>query len=331
MTLTTVARRSGAAPARKGRGSRRTALAWIVLRRLRDAVVVLAFVLVAIFLIGHFVGDPASAYAPPDATDAQLAQLRHSLGLDEPFWVQFADFLRDVVRLDTGTSIWQQRPAMDAVMEVLPNTVLLAAAGTLAAGVVGVLTGVLAGANPGSLADRIINVCSVVSLSVANFWVGLLLIIVFAVQLELVPTSGWYDWRGLVLPIATLAFIHGGRICQVTRSAVLGEMTKPYVQAARSRGLPRWRLVGGHVVRNAGTTVLTTVGWESARMLGGSLYPIELVFGWPGVGPLMTTSASRHDFPIVEAAVLVTASLVILINLVVDVATHLFDRRSQAT
>lgn len=308
-----------------------TTLTSIVLRRLRDAVIAVFLVLVVIFLIGHFLGDPAAAYAPPDATDEQLAAIRHSLGLDRPFLAQFGEFLRDIVTFDIGTSVWQQRPAMDAVMEVLPNTVILALAGTFTAGVVGVVGGTLAGSRPGSAIDKVVNFFTVLSLSVPNFWVGLLLIIVFAVQMRVVPTSGWYDWRGLVLPIATLAFIHGGRICQVTRSVVFGELAKPYVQVARSHGLPWWRVVGGHIMRNAGATVLTTVGWEFARMFGGAIFPVELVFGWPGVGPLMTTAASRHDFPIVEAAVLATATLVIAVNLVVDVAAHLADRRAQAT
>jgi len=295
--------------------------------RLRDAVLVQLLVVITIFVIGFYVGDPVSAYAPPDATPEQLDQLRHSLGLDRPFWVQFGHYLADLARLDVGTSVWQQRPAMEAVWEVIGNTILLAVLGAVAATVFGVVGGILAGARPGSRTDKVINLISVVSLSVASFWIGLLLIIVFAVRLNLVPTSGWYEWRGLILPVATLGFIHGGRICQVTRSVVVGEMSKPYVLVARSRGLPWRRLVAGHVLRNVAVTVMTTAGWEFARMFGGSIYPIEVVFAWPGLGPLMTTAAHRHDFPIVEAAVLITGALVIVVNLVVDVASHLLDRR----
>ncbi|GAA3728165.1 ABC transporter permease [Plantactinospora mayteni] len=298
-----------------------------MLRRLRDAVIVQFLVVAVIFVIGYYVGDPVSAFASPEATEEQLAQLRRSLGLDQPFWVQFGRYLEDLARLDVGTSVWQQRPAMEAVWEVIGNTVLLAILGAVAATVFGVVGGVLAGTRPGSAVDKVINLISVLSLSVASFWIGLLLIIVFAVRLNMVPTSGWYEWRGLILPVATLGFIHGGRICQVTRSVVLDEMSKAYVLVARSRGLPYRRLVAGHVLRNVAATVLTTAGWEFARMFGGSIYPIEVVFAWPGLGPLMTTAAHRHDFPIVEAAVLITGALVILVNLAVDVASHLLDRR----
>ncbi|MDQ7910112.1 ABC transporter permease [Phytohabitans sp. ZYX-F-186] len=315
-------------PAPRTRRSRtRSSLGRLVLSRLRDAVIVQFLVVVTIFVIGFYVGDPVTAFAPPDATEEQLAQLRHSLGLDQPFWVQFARYLENLIQLDVGTSVWQQRPAMDAVWEVIGNTVLLAVLGAIAAAIFGVVGGVLAGTRPGSLTDRVINLIAVVSLSVASFWIGLLLIIIFAVRLDLVPTSGLYEWRSLILPVATLGFIHGGRICQVTRSVVLDEMSKPYVLVARSRGLPWRRLVARHILRNVAATVLTTAGWEFARMFGGSIYPIEVVFAWPGLGPLMTTAAHRHDFAIVEAAVLITGALVILVNLVVDVASHLLDRR----
>jgi peptide/nickel transport system permease protein len=309
------------------RRRKHSTLGRLVVSRLRDAVVVQFLVVVTIFVIGFYVGDPVAAFAPAEATEEQLEQLRRSLGLDQPFWVQFGHYLENLARLDVGTSVWQQRPAMEAVWEVIGNTVLLAVLGAIAAAIFGIIGGVLAGTRPGSLADKIINLVTVTSLSVASFWIGLLLIIVFAVQLDLVPTSGWYEWRGLILPVATLGFIHGGRICQVTRSVVLSEMSKPYVTVARSRGLPYRRLVAGHILRNVAATVLTTAGWEFARMFGGSIYPIEVVFAWPGLGPLMTTAAHRHDFAIVEAAVLITGALVILVNLAVDVASHLLDRR----
>ncbi|OLT09629.1 hypothetical protein BJF78_30325 [Pseudonocardia sp. CNS-139] len=287
----------------------------------------LFLVLVVIFVIGHVVGDPVRSFASPDATDEQLAQLRSAMGLDRPFHEQFLGFLGDVARLDMGMSLWQQRPAMDAVTEVLANTVVLAVAGLIAAALFGVVGGVLAGSRPGTWVDRVVSTLSVISTSVANFWVGLLLIVVFAVYLRLVPTSGWYTWSSLLLPAVTLGFAHGGRICQVVRAVVLAEMTKPYVLAATSRGLPWRRLVANHALRNSGTTVVTTVGWEFARMFGGSIFPIEVVFAWPGLGPLMTTAAGRHDFPIVAAAVLVTGVLVIVVNAVVDLVGHLMDRR----
>lgn len=307
-------------------GPRTRRIAALIGNRIASAVFVLLLILLVVFLIGHFVGDPVLAYAPPDPTDEQLAQLRHSMGFDRSVWTQLAEFLKGVFTFDLGESIWQKRPAMDAVLEVLPNTLVLAAVGAVAAGVIGVLGGVLSGVRPGTWLDRVVNVLTVASLSVANFWVGLLLIIVFAVQLRIFPTSGWFTWQGIVLPAATIAIIHSGRICQITRAVALQEMSKPHVLVAQSRGLAFRRVVLSHVVRNASPTIATTVGWELARMLGGAIYPIELVFGWPGVGPLMMTASSRHDFPVVEAAVLVTAGFVIVVNLIVDVGNEFLLR-----
>lgn len=309
--------------------SRSRRLARIIVNRLVAAVVVLFLILLIVFLIGHFVGDPVLAYAPPDPSDEQLAQLRHSLGFDRSVWVQLGEFLKGVFTLDLGDSVWQKRPAMDAVMEVLPNTLILGLVGAAVAGVVGVAGGVLSGVRPGSWVDRVVNVLTVASLSVANFWVGLLLIVVFAVQLRWFPTSGWFQWQGMILPVITIAVIHSGRICQLTRAVVLQEMLKGHVLVARSRGLSFRRVVLGHVVRNTAPTILTTVAWELARMLGGAIFPVELVFGWPGVGPLMTTASTRHDFPIVEAAVLVTAGLVIVVNLLVDLANEFVLRTTE--
>lgn len=302
---------------------------WIpapVRRRVTDSIIVLVLLIVSVFIVGYVVGDPVQSFAPPDATPEQLDQIRRSLGLDRPFAVQFVEYLRNLLSLDVGTSVWQQRPAMDAVLEVLPNTIILALCGAVAAAVVGITGGVIAGSMPGSVADRIISFFSVVSISVANFWVGLLLIIVFAVNLNLVPTSGWYSWSGLILPTATLAFIHGGRICNITRSVVIEEISKPYVLTATSRGLSRTRVVVNHVLRNCGLTIVTTAGWEFSRMLGGTIFPIEIVFAWPGLGPLMTTAAGRHDMPIVIAAVLVAGVLVMCISAAVDLLGHVLDR-----
>lgn len=297
-----------------------------VRRRVVDSFIVLVLLVVGVFIVGYVVADPVQSFAPPDATPEQLEQIRRSLGLDRPFAVQFFEYLRNLLNLDVGMSVWQQRPAMDAVLEVLPNTIILAVCGAIAASVVGITTGVIAGSMPGSAIDRVISFFSVVSISVANFWVGLLLIIVFAVNLDLFPTSGWYSWSGLVLPTATLAFIHGGRICSITRSVVIEEISKPYVLTATSRGLSRTRVVLNHVLRNCGLTIVTTAGWEFSRMLGGTIFPIEIVFGWPGLGPLMTTAAGRHDMAIVVGAVLAAGVLVMCVSAAVDVLGYVLDR-----
>jgi peptide/nickel transport system permease protein len=175
--------------------------------------------------------------------------------------------------------------------------------------------------------DRIGNFLSVVALSVPNFWLGLLVIVVFAVQLGLLPTSGFADWRGLILPAGVLGIVHGGRIFQLVRSATFEEMTKPYALVARSKGLPNALILWKHVLRNTAVTIATTVGWEYVRMMGGAAFAVEVVFAWPGIGQLMIHAASRQDFPVLQAAVIVAGAFVIFTNALVDLIYRCLDMR----
>lgn len=297
------------------------------LARLRDGLMVLLLVTIVIFVLGHVVGNPARVMAPVDATEEQIARLERQLGLDRPFHEQFVSYFAALVRGDFGQSIWQDRPALTVVLEALPATILLTAAGLVLAGVFGSLFGILAGALPGSAVDRVGNFLSVVALSVPNFWLGLLLIVIVAVQWRALPTSGFTGWQSLVLPAVTLALVHGGRIFQLVRSATYEEMTKPYVLVARSKGLPGRIVLWKHVFRNTAVTVVTTVGWEYVRMMGGAAFAIEVVFAWPGIGQLMINAASRQDFPVLQAAVVVAGAFVILANALVDLCYRLVDTR----
>lgn len=280
-----------------------------------------------IFVLGHVVGNPAKVMAPVDATEEQIARLSRQLGLDRPFHEQFISYFGALLRGDFGESLWQNRPALTIVLEALPATVLLTIAGIVLAGLFGSVFGTLAGAWPNSALDRIGNFVSIVALSVPNFWLGLLLIVVVAVQLRALPTSGFTGWQSLVLPAVTLALVHGGRIFQLVRSATFEEMTKPYALVARSKGLPDRVILWKHIFRNTAVTVVTTVGWEYVRMMGGAAFAIEVVFAWPGIGQLMINAASRHDFPVLQAAVIVAGAFVIMANSVVDLVYRLVDVR----
>jgi peptide/nickel transport system permease protein len=297
------------------------------LRRLRDGVVVLLLVTLVIFVLGHVVGDPALVMAPVDAKEEEIARLRHQLGLDRPFSEQFFSYFGSLARGDFGQSLWQNRPALTVVIEALPATVILTVAGIVLAGLGGSLLGVFAGARPESALDRTGNFLSVIALSVPNFWLGLLLIVVFAVQLGVLPTSGFGDWRSLILPSAVLGVVHGGRIFQLVRSATFEEMTKPYALVARSKGLPDILILWKHVLRNTAVTIMTTVGWEYVRMMGGAAFAVEVVFAWPGIGQLMIHAASRQDFPVLQAAVIVAGAFVIFTNALVDLLYRLVDTR----
>jgi peptide/nickel transport system permease protein len=297
------------------------------LRRLRDGVMVLLLVTLVIFVLGHVVGDPALVMAPVDAKEEEIARLRQQLGLDRPFREQFVNYFGSLMRGDFGQSLWQNRPAISVVLEALPATIVLTLAGIFLAGLGGSLLGVLAGARPESALDRVGNFLSVVSLSVPNFWLGLLLIVVFAVQLGIFPTSGFGGWTSLILPSAVLGAVHGGRIFQLVRSATFEEMTKPYALVARSKGLPDGLILRKHILRNTAVTIMTTIGWEYVRMMGGAAFAIEVVFAWPGIGQLMIHAASRQDFPVLQAAVIVAGAFVVLTNALVDLFYRALDTR----
>ena len=309
--------------ARTGRSS----VTGIVLRRLRDGVVTLFLVVTVIFALTNVVGDPALVYAPVDASDEEIERLARAFGLDRPFLERYGEYVVNIFRGDFGDSNWQQRPALDAVLDALPATVMLTFVGIIGAALFGMVGGILAGARPNSLFDKISNFFSVVALSVPNFWLGLLLIFVFAVSFGWFPTSGQFGWNSIVLPAATLALVHGGRIFQLVRSATVEEVSKPYVRVARSKGLSDRAILRTHVLRNTGLTAATISGWEYVRMWGGAAFAIEYVFAWPGIGTLMINAADRQDFFVLQAAVIIAGVFVIVINLLIDLVYRMIDRR----
>lgn len=316
-------------PGKAPNSSGRQSVLGVVIRRVRDGVITLLIVVTVIFTLAHVVGNPALAYAPIDASDEEVELIAHQFGLDRPFTERYVEYLGDLATGDFGDSNWQKRPALDAVREALPATIQLTLAGIVIAGVFGALGGLLAGISPNSVFDRISNFLSVTALSVPNFWLGLLLIVIFAVNLGWFPTSGRYGWSSIVLPALTLGIVHGGRVFQLVRSATVEEISKPYVTVARSKGLWMPTVVGRHVLRNTGLTMATTVGWEYVRMWGGAAFAIEYVFAWPGVGLLMINGANRQDFFVLQCAVIIAGAFVIVSNLVIDLVYNLIDRRIQ--
>ncbi len=318
-------------PARRSaRVRRRVSTRRAVLGRLRDGVIVLALVLVTVFFLSSVVGDPATALAPPDASDEEIARIAHQLGTDRPLLTQAGNYFGGVVTGDLGESSWQKRPALEVILEALPATIKLTLAGILVAAVLGAMAGVVAGARPGGWFDRVANVVAMVGLSVPTFWLGLLLIVVFAVRLQWVPTSGDIGWKSLILPAATIGIEHGGRIFQLVRSAVYDEITKPYVTVARSRGLTHRAVVGRHVLRNSGMLILTTIGWEYVRLWGGAVFAVEVVFAWPGIGQTVITATDRQDLHVLQAGVIVAGLFVVVSNLVIDTLCSAVDRRVEA-
>lgn len=306
----------------------------IVAVRIRDAFLALLLVLLTIFFLGSVVGHPEETLAQRDASAAQVHQIRVDLGLTAPVVVQLGRYLKGIATGNMGDSfvIAKGEPALPLVTQRLAATLKLTLAGIFVAAILGVGFGVAAGVRPGSLMDRVASSIATAFVSFPYFWTGLILIVVFAVKLKWVPVLA--DDRRLssyFLPATTLGLYHGGRLFQLARSATFDELSKSYVTVASAKGLGHRAIVVRHILRNIGVLIATMVGWEYSRMWGGTVFLVEFVFAWPGIGKLVTDAASRHDFHVVEAGVVLAGLFVVFSNLIVDVLYNLIDKRIEVS
>lgn len=304
----------------------RTAIARYLIRRLFHSVFILVGLIVVVFFVTHLLGDPARLMLRPEATDAQVEALRDSLGLNDPIHVQFWRFVTDLARGDLGESLWQRVPALDIVRDRLPATLYLAGATLCVAIPVAVVLGIISAIRPRSIADRFVTVFSLAGVSTADFWLGLMLILLFSVELGWLPTSGYGGVNFVVLPAAALALRPIGRISQVVRSAMLDEMSKGYITTARAKGLSDRIVITRHTLKNAAIPILTLMGDEAASLLNGAVV-IETLFGWPGIGILLIQAIEKRDLPLIEASVIVIAIMIIIVNLLVDLTYSIIDPR----
>ena len=297
-----------------------------MIRRLAYSVFVLVGLVVVVFFVTNLLGDPARLMLRPEATEEQVQALRESLGLNDPLLVRFGRFVGDLSRGDFGESIWQRVPALPIVLDRVPATLYLAGVTLIVALPLAVVLGIVSAVKPRSLADRIVTVVSLTGVSTADFWLGLMLILLFSVQLGWVPTSGYGGLSYVILPALALAVRPMGRISQIVRGSMLDELTKPYVTTARSKGLRERFVIFSHALKNAAIPAVTLSGDEAAALLNGAVV-IETLFGWPGVGILLIQAIERRDLPLIEAAVVTIAVMIVAVNLLVDLTYALIDPR----
>jgi peptide/nickel transport system permease protein len=302
-----------------------------ILRRLLYSVAVVVGVSVFVFIITHMLGDPARMMLPLESTEEEVEAFREAMGFNDPLPVQFWRFASNAARGDFGDSLWQREPALGLVLERLPKTLQLVVISTALALVLSIPLGVLAALKPRSILDRVCTVGSLTGVSIPDFWLGLILILVFAVQLHLFFTSGSGSWRHLVLPSLTLAARPIGQITLITRSAMIDELNQQYMVTARAKGLQERTLVVNHALRNAFIPIITLSAWQIARLVAGLTVAVETVFAWPGVGLLAIQAIQRRDLPLIQADVFVVALLVTLINLVLDILYAVCDPRIRYT
>lgn len=298
-----------------------------VLKRLGFAVLVVFCVEVVAFLITHALGNPARLMLPFTATNAQVARFSHQMGFDRPLLVQLWDLLSGAVHGDFGISYWQQLPAFGIVMDRLPHTLELGGLAMLLAIVVSVPLGVAAAVKSESIWDRLAVSFSLLGVSMPAFWLGELLVLLFAVRLHLVPTNGYGGPSYFVLPVVTLAALPAGRLTQIVRSTMLDQLNQQYMLVGRALGLRTSDRIFRHALKNAAIPIVTMMGWEFGRLLAGFTVLVEFVFNWPGVGYLAFQAIENHDIPLIEADVTVVAVLIVSLNFVLDVAYALLDPR----
>jgi peptide/nickel transport system permease protein len=279
-------------------------------------------------------GDPASVMAGPQATKAEVEQVRAQLGLDEPFIRQLSRWYVGLAQGDLGRSILLGRSVTQAIVERLPVTIalaLLAFAFTLA---IGVPAGIVAAMRQNSWVDQAVMTVALIGVSLPNFWLALMLIILFSVTLELLPAGGyvplaqgvWPWFKSLFLPALSLGLLQIGLLARITRSTMLEILRQDYVRTAKAKGLRRWKVIGKHALKNALIPVVTIIGIIFSLLLSGSVV-IETVYSLPGLGRLLANSIISRDYPVIQGGLLVTAAMFVAINLAVDVLYAVLDPR----
>ena len=310
-------------------------MTWFVLRRVGAALVVTLIASVLVFLgVRALPGDPAVALAGENATPEVIAQIRHEYGLDQPLPVQYVDYLKQVASGNLGRSTQDKLPVGEILLERLPITLELAALAMLVAIVVGVGTGVVAAVRRDQPADYVATGFGLVGLSVPHFWLGLLAILLFAVQWRVLPASGFVplfedpaeNLRRLLLPALVLGTGFAAVLMRQTRSSMLSTLSSDYVRTARAKGLSGRRVVITHALRNSLTTVVTLLGLQLGELIGGAVVT-EQIFVIPGFGKLTIDAVFTRNYPVLQAVVLVTVVGYILANLLVDVAYALLNPR----
>ena len=288
-----------------------------LLRRLSHTVLVIIGISVISFFFLHLSGDPVGLILPQDATREQVEALRQQMRLDDPLVLQYWHFATSALQGDLGRSIYTREPVLWLILERMPATLELAIAALLISLVIAIPIGVLAAVKRGSWLDTISMSVALFGLSMPHFWLGIMFIMLFSVQLGWLPTSGRGTWAQLVMPAMALGISLIALFARLTRSAMLDVLGQDYVRTARAKGLGEALVVGKHALRNALIPLVTVIGMEFGFLLGGAVI-IETVFAWPGVGRLIVQSILDRDYPVVQAAVMLLAIVFVVVNLLVD-------------
>ncbi|MFD1037293.1 nickel ABC transporter permease [Virgibacillus byunsanensis] len=298
-----------------------------IMRRLLQLIPVLLGVIFVVFLIMYMVpGDPAVLLAGESASPKQVEQLRQNLGLDKPLFSQYITYVKDVLQGDLGTSYRSNRPVLDEILVRLPTTIELAVASIFVTIVLGLLAGIISATKQFSITDISIMVVALLGVSLPNFWLGLMLILYFSVQIQIFPVSGWGTFMHVILPAITLGTAGAGIVARMTRSSMLEVINQDYIRTAKAKGVKHQVVTYKHALKNALIPVVTVVGLQFGALLGGTVLT-ETVFAINGVGRLMIDAIRMRDFPVVQGSILVVSVIFVLVNLVVDISYRFLNKR----
>lgn len=306
-----------------------------VIRRLLYVIPVLFVVSLISFSLMQLVpGDPAIVIAGTGASPAEVALIREQLGLNEPFHVQLLSWYANLFRGDLGTSLLLGRDVIEVTVERLPVSLSIALYALVLTLIFGISMGIIAALRQNSWVDQAVMTVALIGVSLPNFWLALILIVLFAVELGWLPSAGYVDYRvdfvgwlrATTLPAVSLAMLQMGLLARITRSTMLEVLRQDYIRTARAKGLPEHVVVGKHALKNVMIPVVTVIGIIFSVLLSGSVV-IETIFSIPGVGSLLGSAILRRDYPVIQGGLLLVATMLLLLNLIIDILYAYFDPR----
>ncbi len=304
-----------------------------ILKRIAALIPVLIGATFIVFAIMHFTpGDPATLMLPQDATRAEIEAMQERLGLNEPFLVQYGSFLAGLLQGDLGISFRTGQPVASVIMTRLPATMLLAAASIIVAVIIGLIAGIIAAIRQYTFWDGGAMFTALLGVSMPNFWLGLMMILLFSVfwstnfGYTLLPASGYGTFQHIIMPAVVLGTAHASFITRITRSSMLEVLRQDYIRTARAKGLSEWAVIVSHALRNALMPVVTIIGLRFGVLLGGSVIT-ERIFAWPGIGRLLIDAVRAQDYNVVQGIILTYAVIFSLVTLAVDLLYTVIDPR----
>lgn len=295
-------------------------------KRLLQSLIAIFGITLIVFFVLNIAGDPVALMLPPTASFQEIEAMREKMGYNDPVIIQYLRFLTNAAKGDFGMSYNYNEPALSVVMERVPATVTLAAAAMAIALVIGIPAGIISAVRRNSRLDTVIRSLALLGQCIPAFWLGIMMMLLFAVKLKWLPTSGFQSWSALFMPTFTLGVFTAATITRMLRSNMIEIMSKEYIDVAKAKGLRSYVVVMKHGFKNALSSVLTVLGLQIAGLLGGSVIT-ETVFAWPGIGRLLVQSINNNDFMVVEVIVILMATAFVCINFVVDVLYCIINPR----